>query len=138
VRAFFEGDKPTVEEAEQSLGVGFTAENRARVTSKFMFRAVALPILTKSEKKVWDFIVHETKASGEPPEFSEVRAALGISPDEIRDTLRLLQNLAFLKGDVGQDSIALTLSMAGSIASEAKGLVHEVILYCSQFLGIGS
>jgi hypothetical protein len=128
VQAFTKGEKLTVEEAGEKLGMSFTKENRIRVSQKFLLRAVGLPILTTSEKKVWDFIMNITKATGRPPILSHIENGVGISSDEIKMTLDVLRKMGFIKGDVGEVTIAFPVSMAGAIAAQAQGYITTVTL----------
>lgn len=128
VQAFTRGEKATLEQAEKVLGISFSTENRVRVTRKFLFRAIALPILSRTEKRIWDMILNESMANGQPPAIIEIERRLGLSKNQIQEALTVFKKMGLLKGDVDEQRVLLSGCISGPIASEAKGPIVEVFL----------
>lgn len=118
---FLDEERPPIEEVERALKTLIPRKGRIRVAKRFLWYGIAMPVLTSSEKGVWDFIVERMQDLGHPPELSALREGLDLSDQELEEALATLKSIGFLMGDVRRESIALPRSFAGSIESRARG-----------------
>lgn len=118
---FLEEARPPVEEVERALKTHIPREGRIRVAKKFLWYGIAMPVLTSSEKAVWDLIVERMQDGDHPPERPALRDGLSVPDQELEEALATLQSIGFLMGDVPQETIALPRSFAASLESRARG-----------------